>query len=113
MAPELWDLVDRAVLWLDAHPARFGHRVQWRIGKIAEEYGEVQQTLIAVAGQNPRKSARSTWDDVADELADVIVAAAVALRTVHNHPEQVLARKLDALALRIPAPPDTDSAGAA
>ena len=46
-----------------------------RIGKIAEEYGEVTEAWIGVGATNPRKGATHSYDDVRSELLDVAVAA--------------------------------------
>lgn len=46
-----------------------------RIGKIAEEYGEVTEAWLGVAGTNPRKGQTHTIDDVVSELLDVAFCA--------------------------------------
>ncbi|WP_051570992.1 MazG-like family protein [Cryptosporangium arvum] len=67
-----------AVAWLDAHNGRSPDEVSARVGKVAEELGEVWAAWIGATGQNPRKGHTHTPADVADELADVALAAATA-----------------------------------
>lgn len=49
-----------------------------RVAKVAEESGEAIQALIAVTGQNPRKGAHMSMDDVRTELLDVALTALAA-----------------------------------
>lgn len=44
-----------------------------RVAKMAEEVGEAIDALIGLTGQNPRKGYYKTWDDLYDEIADVIL----------------------------------------
>ncbi|GAA0245919.1 MazG-like family protein [Cryptosporangium japonicum] len=67
-----------AVAWLDAHNGRSPGEVSVRVGKVAEELGEAWAAWIGVTGQNPRKGRTHTPADVADELADVVLAATTA-----------------------------------
>lgn len=46
-----------------------------RIGKIAEEYGEVTEAWIGVAGSNPRKGKTHTDTHLLTELLDVALCA--------------------------------------
>jgi 8-oxo-dGTP pyrophosphatase MutT (NUDIX family)/NTP pyrophosphatase (non-canonical NTP hydrolase) len=50
-----------------------------RILKLAEETGEAAQALIGLRGWNPRKGVSATQDELLDELADVMLTAAVAM----------------------------------
>jgi 8-oxo-dGTP pyrophosphatase MutT (NUDIX family)/NTP pyrophosphatase (non-canonical NTP hydrolase) len=50
-----------------------------RILKLTEETGEAAQALIGMRGWNPRKGVSATQDDLLGELADVMLAAAVAM----------------------------------
>jgi NTP pyrophosphatase (non-canonical NTP hydrolase) len=52
--------------------------VEIRILKITEEVGEAAEALIGMRG-NSRKGVCHTRDDLLDELADVIITAAVAM----------------------------------
>lgn len=47
--------------------------------KVQEEAGEAAEALIGMHGWNSRKGICATRDDVLDELADVIITAAVAM----------------------------------
>lgn len=60
-------------------------RLGFRVGKIAEEYGEVWEALIGVSGQNPRKGYFKSWADVDKELLDTVVAAWGALEHRHGN----------------------------
>jgi NTP pyrophosphatase (non-canonical NTP hydrolase) len=86
-----------AAAWLDAHNGRGQHEV-----KLVEDVGEVAQgARIAQLGQNPRKGVTHSVDDVADELADVVITALVALQSLEVDPATVLTRKAEAIALRL------------
>jgi NTP pyrophosphatase (non-canonical NTP hydrolase) len=52
-----------------------------RVGKLAEEAGEAMEALIAYHGANPRKAGGGKKADVVKELADVAVAAKVAIES--------------------------------
>ena len=72
-----------------------------RLMKLAEEAGEVMQAYIGVQGQNPRKGVTHTNADVAQELCDVIVTAAVALHRFTGDPAGLLARKVGKIRARV------------
>jgi hypothetical protein len=101
-------------LWLEQNPAEWGATIQWRIGKLVEEVGEVQAALIATAGQNPRKPATDSFDDVVKELADVVITAQAALEYFHQAdrnkygtPDEEVEKRGNVIAARIT---DTGSA---
>jgi NTP pyrophosphatase (non-canonical NTP hydrolase) len=50
-----------------------------RLLKLTEEVGEVADAFIGMHGWNSRKGVCRTRDDLLDELADVIITAAVAM----------------------------------
>ncbi|MEV5944836.1 hypothetical protein [Streptomyces sp. NPDC051994] len=77
-----WSTIRSLVDWLDGRNGRGDHEIAMRLMKVTEEAGEV---------------------DVADELCDVIVTAAVALASVVEAPEQVLTAKLAKIADRAAA----------
>ena len=56
--------------------------VEMRILKLTEEVGEAAEALIGMRGINARKGVCRTRDDLLDELADVIITAAVAMSAV-------------------------------
>ncbi|MFE1515833.1 hypothetical protein ACFW9I_03190 [[Kitasatospora] papulosa] len=70
-----WATIRHLVDWIDRANGRTPHEVAMRILKITEENGEVATAHMAMPGQYSRA-------DVADELCDVMLSAAVALVTV-------------------------------
>lgn len=50
-----------------------------RLLKIAEEYGEAAQALIDLRAWNPRKGQSGSHEEVAKEIADVVITSLVAL----------------------------------
>jgi NTP pyrophosphatase (non-canonical NTP hydrolase) len=73
--------------------------VEMRLLKLTEEVGEAAEALIGMRGLNSRKGTCHSRDDLLDELADVIITAAVAMSAitdggigqVRDHLEQRLA----------------------
>jgi len=57
-----------------------------RILKVSEEAGEVARAWIGATGQNPRKGFTHTSGDVVNELADVVLAALVAIHSLGDDP---------------------------
>lgn len=72
-----------------------------RLIKVQEEAGEVAQAFIGFVGANKRKGYTHTTDDVAKELADVVVTAMVALHDWTPSPEQFMKEHLQGLLKRI------------
>ncbi|MEU8902144.1 MazG-like family protein [Streptomyces mirabilis] len=95
-----WATIRGLVDWLDEANGRTDEEITLRILKLAEETGEVGQAWIGVRGQNPRKGVTHTREDVADELCDVIVTAAVALASMLGDPAARLNAKLAKIAAR-------------
>jgi NTP pyrophosphatase (non-canonical NTP hydrolase) len=58
--------------------------VEVRILKLTEEVGEAAEALIGMRGLNARKGVCRSREDLLDELADVIITAAVAMSAVAN-----------------------------
>jgi NTP pyrophosphatase (non-canonical NTP hydrolase) len=56
--------------------------VEVRILKLTEEVGEAAEAFIGMRGLNSRKGVCRTEEDLLDELADVIITAAVAMSAV-------------------------------
>ncbi|MEW1701114.1 MazG-like family protein [Streptomyces sp. NPDC091278] len=54
---------------------------QWtlQVLKLAEEVGEAAQAVVGVRGTNPRKGRSHSWDQVAEEVADVVITGMVTL----------------------------------
>lgn len=96
-----WNTVDRLAAWLDANSELPQEtRTILQILKITEEAGEVAEAVIGATGQNPRKGYSHTWEDVQEELCDVIVTAMVALTRLNPDARDVFADKLERIALR-------------
>ncbi|MYW46374.1 hypothetical protein GT346_24405 [Streptomyces sp. SID161] len=98
-----WATIHRLVSWLDQQNGRSQEEIGLRILKLAEEQGEVAQAWIGYTGQNPRKGTTHTLDQVAGELVDVIVTAAVALTSISDKPDTFLDAKLKKIAERVGA----------
>ncbi|MFD3313822.1 MazG-like family protein [Streptomyces sp. NPDC058694] len=93
---DLWESIDRIQDRLaSSQPARPPQEaLLLRMLKLSEEVGEVAEAVIGATGQNPRKGVSHTWDDVQAELCDVIITAAVALRTLTPETREVFAAHL-------------------
>ena len=78
--------------------------VEMRILKLTEEVGEAAEALIGMRGINARKGVCRTRDDLLDELADVIITAAVAMSAVTDgrvdEAEGHFERRLEAVTAR-------------
>lgn len=73
----------------------------YRVLKIQEEAGEVAQGVIGFVGANKRKGITHDVEDVAKELADVVITAMVALHDWVPSPEQYMKERLQVLTERI------------
>lgn len=71
-----------------------------RVLKINEEAGEVAEAVHGAMGSNPRKGASHTWEDVQEELCDVILTAMVALATLTPDAQNVFEERLSRIAAR-------------
>ena len=56
--------------------------IEMRILKLTEEVGEAAEALIGLRGLNARKGMCRTREDLLNELADVIITAAVTMSAV-------------------------------
>ncbi|MFG2789973.1 MazG-like family protein [Streptomyces sp. NPDC048419] len=101
MSAVLWPVTARITAALNAANGTGQHETAMRLIKVVEEAGEASAAYIGATGQNPRKGTTHTAADVADELCDVIIAAAVALHSFTTHPPAVLDAKLHAAARRL------------
>lgn len=72
-----------------------------RLVKLSEEVGEVSQAFIGYVGANKRKGYTHTEEDVAKELADVVITAMVALHDWVPSPELFMKDRLQVLLNRI------------
>ncbi|MGW0763787.1 hypothetical protein ACWD1Y_46320 [Streptomyces sp. NPDC002814] len=103
MSAILWPVTGHIVAALDAANGTDAHETAMRLLKVSEEAGEAAAAYIGMTGQNPRKGITHTPADVANELVDVIIAAAVALHAFTTAPPAVLDAKLYAAARRLNA----------
>ncbi|GEC08508.1 hypothetical protein SSP24_61630 [Streptomyces spinoverrucosus] len=103
MSAVLCSVTARIVTALNAANGTGEHETAMRLLKVVEEAGEASAAYIGMTGQNPRKGTTHTPADVADELCDVIIAAAVALHSFTTHPPAVLNAKLHAAVRRLGA----------
>lgn len=99
----LWAAARRSVAWLDATNGRGEHETAMRLMKLVEEAGEVMQAYIGMVGQNPRKGLTHKREDVAAEVCDVMLTAAVALHLFADDPEAVMAEHAGRVVRRIEA----------
>lgn len=75
--------------------------ILYRLLKVQEEAGEVAQAVIGFTGANKRKGFTHDEEDVARELADVVVTAMVALHDWVPSPELFMRERLQVLTERI------------
>ena len=78
----MWDQVERLHDYYGDVP------VEVCLLKLTEEVGEAAEAYIGIHGLNKRKGICRTPDDLLDELADVIITAAVAMSGVAGDAEQ-------------------------
>jgi len=78
----MWDQVGRL------HAFHGDVAAEIRLLKLTEEVGEVAEAFIGMHGLNGRKGVCRTRDDLLDELADVIITAAVAMSGVTGDADQ-------------------------
>ncbi|MFD9564781.1 MazG-like family protein [Streptomyces sp. NPDC059994] len=103
MSAVLWPIAARIATALNTVNGTSDHERAMRLLKVSEEAGEASAAYIGMTGQNPRKGTTHTAADVADELCDVIIAAAVALHDYTPAAPAVLEAKLHAAARRLNA----------
>lgn len=77
----------------------FGRQV--RLLKLSEEVGEVAQAYIGLTGANARKGFTHGEIDIANELADVVITAMVAMHDWTDNPEEFMKGHLQGLQERI------------
>jgi NTP pyrophosphatase (non-canonical NTP hydrolase) len=98
-----WGTIDRLVTWLDAEsPVSAEVARLLRVMKISEEAGEVAEAVHGVMGSNARKGVSHTWEDVQEELCDVILTAMVALSTLTPDAQKVFDKRLSRITERSP-----------
>ncbi|WP_433466428.1 NUDIX domain-containing protein [Spirillospora sp. CA-128828] len=104
--------------WADTARIRTGYLADvpthLLVMKLAEEVGEVAEAYIGMNGGNPRKGIHKTTTDVLDELADVILTAAVPMLDLAGGPDHAnrhLARRLGIVSARDTAAAHTNTNG--
>jgi NTP pyrophosphatase (non-canonical NTP hydrolase) len=104
----VWDQVERLYNYHGDVP------VEARLLKLTEEVGEVAEAYIGLQGMNKRKGICRTEEDLLDELADVIITAAVAMSGVtgdakraHSH----LERRITTVTTRAGIAPAVEATG--
>jgi len=94
----VWDRIQR----LHVHHCEVPLEV--RILKLNEEVGEVAEAFIGMRGLNSRKGVCRSREDLLDELADVIITAAVAMSAAADNSASEAAahleRRLDVVTAR-------------
>lgn len=73
----------------------------YRVLKVQEDAGEVAQAVIGFVGANKRKGYTHNEEQVAKELADVVVTAMVALHDWVPSPSLFMEKHLEGLLKRI------------
>ncbi|MBT2482446.1 MazG-like family protein [Streptomyces sp. ISL-94] len=107
-----WDTITALADRFDAADAEQGlqpeesHLLQ--ILKLGEEFGEAAQAVIGAKGTNPRKGRSHSWEDVHDEVCDVIITGMVALARMRPDAAAYFAGQLRLKAGKfLPAPEQT------
>ncbi|MDK1472253.1 MazG-like family protein [Streptomyces sp. 549] len=96
-----WMTIKRLVDWLDEETQGSPMEARLlRVLKITEEAGEVAEAVHGVMRSNPRKGESHTWEDVQNELVDVILTAMVALVTVNPDAARIFAERVEHVAQR-------------
>lgn len=101
MTPDQWAAVRHLVDRFDARNGTGEHETAVRLLKLTEEAGEAAQAYIGVLGHNARKGVTHTAAEVADELCDVIVSAAIALHAFSDDPSAALDDRLRRVTARL------------
>lgn len=97
----MWDDIERL------HEYHGHVPVEMRVLKLTEEVGEAAEALIGMHGMNSRKGTCRTSDDLLDELADVIITAAVAMSAVTGGADEArrhFEQRLQTITARTTAP---------
>jgi NTP pyrophosphatase (non-canonical NTP hydrolase) len=102
----MWDRVQRL------HEHHGDVPLEIRLLKLTEEVGEAAEAFIGMRRLNSRKGLCCTREDLLDELADVIITAAVAMSAVvdggADEAAGYLERRLEVVTARAVAPAQRD-----
>ncbi|MCX4470481.1 MazG-like family protein [Micromonospora sp. NBC_01655] len=113
-AADAYATARRVAAWLATTNGSGRDQQTLQILKVTEEAGEVASAWIGTVGQNPRKGITHTTDDVADELADVVLTALVAIAGLGLDPQRVVGNCVAKVAARLnaaaPSRPHRDEA---
>lgn len=94
-----WETIGALAARFDAADEEQGLRPEeshvLQVLKIGEEFGEAAQAVIGAKGTNPRKGRSHTWEDVHDEVCDVIITGMVALARMRPDAAAYFAGQLD------------------
>jgi NTP pyrophosphatase (non-canonical NTP hydrolase) len=102
---DAWDVIAELSRWLaEGSELPEETRTILQILKISEEAGEVAEAVIGATGQNPRKGYSHSWENVQQELCDVIITTMVALTRLSPDPASAFARHLERVAERALGP---------
>ncbi|MEV5970329.1 MazG-like family protein [Streptomyces sp. NPDC051921] len=118
MNPDSWRTIQTLAATFDAADADKGMtREEWwalQVLKIGEEFGEAAQAVIGVRGTNPRKGTSHTWQDVHEEVADVVITGMVALARMRPDAAEFLAAQLGVKSAKfLPPTPDVPTPASA
>ena len=94
----MWDKVG------DLHAYHGDVPAEVRLLKLTEEVGEAAEAFIGSHGMNKRKGTCRTQDDLLDELADVIITAAVAMSGITGNTDEArnhFERRLSTVTARV------------
>ena len=94
MEDPIWSTVQASRAWLDKANGSDNGALTFRILKVTEEAGEAAAARIGAVGNNPRKGVTHTTEHVAAELADVAMAALVAIESRTEVTDAYVARSL-------------------
>ncbi|OKK17336.1 hypothetical protein AMK16_20985 [Streptomyces sp. CB00455] len=109
-----WDTITALADRFDAADAELGlppeesHLLQ--VLKIGEEFGEAAQAVIGAKGTNPRKGRSHSWEDVHDEVCDVVITGMVALARMRPDASAYFTAQLALKAAKFLPPPAADTA---
>lgn len=87
---DVYTAIPTLVAWHDTHAGRDREQLGLRIGKVMQEAGEAYDAWQGVVGNNPRKFVYADRDDVIGELADVVLAALIAIESLGAEPRRAV-----------------------
>jgi len=88
--------------WLEQGGLGGDELISLQLLKIGEEAGEAAGAWIGAIGVNPRKGVTHSRQDVADELADVVLTALVAIESLGYDSREVVEKCAAKVLARLP-----------